>query len=396
MITMSSPSLTIGPPRNDAEIEAYARIMSQSLLIPPPEEYDWLSLLGRESFRLARVNGEIAGGLGIIEMGQWFGGRSVPMNGITLVGVAPHHRATGVAAALLKAALDEAHEKDVPLSGLYPATQPVYRRQGYERAGSRTLYSLPLNMIDIRDRSLCVRPIKEAEHETLHGLYRWEAQRTAGRLDRSAWLWKRVFEPRGQKTYGYIVERDGVAEGYVVFLQEKEGYYTYDLVVTDLVVKTVDAARRMLTLFADHRSAARNLKVRGGAAPPLLYLPAEQAFKIAERLDWMLRIVDVKRALEHRGYPPGVSTGVHLEVQDDVLPQNSRRFVLEVTGGRAKVHEGGSGRVRLDIRALAPIYSGFSAPAELHSVGYVEGPEDDLAALSSAFAGPTPWMPEIF
>jgi predicted acetyltransferase len=396
MITMFSPSPDIGPPRDDAEIEAYARIMSQSLLIPPLEEYDWLSLIGRESFRLARMNGEIAGGLGIIEMGQWFGGRSIPMNGITLVGVAPHHRATGVAAALLRAAFDESLEKDVPLSGLYPATQPVYRRQGYERAGSRTLYRVPLNMVDIRDRSLRIRPIEGVGDEAVYDLYRWEAQRTAGRLDRSAWLWKRVFEPRGQKTYGYIVERDGVAEGYVVFLQEKEGLYTYDLVVTDLVVKTADAARRILTLFADHRSVARNLKVRGGAAPPLLYLLAEQRIEITERLDWMLRIIDVKRALEHRGYPPGVSVTVHLEVQDDVLLPNSRRFVLEVTGGRASVHEGGSGRVRLDVRALAPIYSGFSTPTELHSVGYVEGPEDELAALSSVFAGPTPWMPDIF
>jgi predicted acetyltransferase len=36
------------------------------------------------------------------------------------------------------------------------------------------------------------------------------------------------------------------------------------------------------------------------------------------------------------------------------------------------------------------------APAELQAIGAIAGPAADLALLGAVFAGPRPWMPDIF
>src|SRR5262245_41049785 len=105
---------------------------------------DWMGLLGVGNVRAVRVEGRVVAGLGLIWMGQWFGGVSVPMVGVTAVGVAPEQRGRGVGIGMLEAMLSEVRAAGVPLSALYPATQTFYQRAGYERAGQRVTYELPI------------------------------------------------------------------------------------------------------------------------------------------------------------------------------------------------------------------------------------------------------------
>ena len=107
----------------------------------------------------------------------------------------------------------------------------------------------------------------------------------------------------------------------------------------------------------------------GGPLDPLLYLLGEQQtsgsrnkVKIIRSLDWMLRIVDVAGALAARGYPPGLSAELHLDLSDDILPANAGRWVLSVDGGRGQAQPGGAGRLRLDARDLAAIYAAQPLP----------------------------------
>jgi len=72
----------------------------------------------------------------MIPMGQWWGSQRVPMTGIAGVGVTPEYRGTGVAIALVQDTVKELHRQGVPLSVLYPATQHLYRKAGYEQAGT--------------------------------------------------------------------------------------------------------------------------------------------------------------------------------------------------------------------------------------------------------------------
>jgi predicted acetyltransferase len=79
-----------------------------------------------------------------------------------------------------------------------------------------------------------------------------------------------------------------------------------------------------------------------------------------------------------------------------MLPWNHGRFVLELTDGRGQVRPGGQGRIRLHVRELAALYSGYMAPVELGRAGTLDGPEADLAFATLAFSGPRPWTPDMF
>ncbi|MCX7011428.1 MAG: sterol carrier protein domain-containing protein, partial [Candidatus Sumerlaeota bacterium] len=111
---------------------------------------------------------------------------------------------------------------------------------------------------------------------------------------------------------------------------------------------------------------------------------------------WMLRVVDVAAALEARGYPPAFEAELHFEIQDDWLPWNNGRFVLQVSNGRGEVSPGGQGRLRMHVRRLAQLYTGHLSPGELRVVGDAEGPPADWAAAGLAFSGPRPWMADLF
>jgi predicted acetyltransferase len=107
-------------------------------------------------------------------------------------------------------------------------------------------------------------------------------------------------------------------------------------------------------------------------------------------------VVDVGAALAARGYPAGVEAELHLAVADDVLPANNASFVLRVAKGRGEVAPGGSGSLRLDVRALAALFAGYRSPAQLRMSTDLVGSDQDLALAATLFAGPAPWMPDGF
>lgn len=125
-------SLEFGAP-GPKEAQQLGALLQQcfSFAISSWEHYS--NLLGLQNYRVIRHQGQVVGGLGIYQMGQWFGGRSIPTAGIAAVGVAPEHRGTGVAAELMRQTLKELKADSVALSTLYAATQRLYRKVGMSR-----------------------------------------------------------------------------------------------------------------------------------------------------------------------------------------------------------------------------------------------------------------------
>src|SRR5262249_39401168 len=155
----------------------------------------------------------------------------------------------------------------------------------------------------------------------------------------------------------------------------------------------------VLTFLAGHRSMIEQVTWSGGPLDPLVYLLREPLVAVARArartslsFDWMLRIVDVPKALSMRGYPAGLSAELHLDVRDELLPSTHGRVVLAIEGGRGDVRPGGEGRIQLHVRDLAALYSGFMSPAELRVLGTLSGPDPDVDLAGATFAGPRPWM----
>jgi predicted acetyltransferase len=383
------------------EIVRFSAIASRSLGVPPERMPVWMERVGARNVRVARRGAEVVAGLAVLPMGHWFGGRAVPCTGISAVAVATEHRSRGIAGEMMRTALEEARRDGVPLSSLYPATFPVYRAAGYETAGSRFVYRVPLGNIGSGGREPDVSDVTDAlreGHTTLRGLYDARARSLAGAIDRTGYFWTRIFEPFGEEARSYLVTGEAGPEGYVVLSYRPTAgpLAPNDLSVRDVVARTPGAARRILRLLADHRSVARTATLVAGPGDPLLSHLREERVEVAELQRWMLRIVDVRGALERRGWSPQVRGEVQLDVRDELLPDNARRWVLEVAGGRAQVREGGSGAVMLDVRGLASLYTGFMPAEELRVAGLCEGSDADLAKASALFAGPAPWLTDFF
>jgi predicted acetyltransferase len=389
--------IAFGPMADPGDREGLTTVLARSFGVSSTAWDAYFTRVGPENFRVVRGESGIAGGLAIYFMGQWFGGRVVPMAGIAAVGVAPELRGTGVAFELMARTLGELHASGIPLSTLYASTQKLYRKVGFEQAGIRCQYVLRTRLIQVEDRSLQFKPIDPSDHQVFHDLYRQRAMRSSGHLERNRAIWERTVLPRdGEKpVHAYLAEDGGGPQGYVIFLQP-ERELGYELLIRDVVALTPQAARGMLTFFADHRSMGKEVMWCGPLADPLTCLLPEQDHRVKNMERWMLRIVDVPKALAMRGYPEGVDGELHLEVWDDVVSMNQGRWVLRVNGGRGEVAPGGRGDMKLAVAGLASLYSRFLTAHELAAIGFLAAPPAALAAAARLFAGPEPWMPDFF
>ncbi|MCL5037058.1 MAG: GNAT family N-acetyltransferase [Chloroflexi bacterium] len=385
----------------DADAADLISVILQGLHFSPDIVEEFVrEKFGPGSFRIVKINNKTAGCLAVMEMGQWFGGRQVPAAGIIAVATVPEHRRKGAASFLLKNTLEELKERDYPISILFPATLPVYRKAGYERAGSRITYEVNASDIGLFEREAEMLPACPEDEPEFRSLYLHRAKLTNGNLERHPLLWKKVVTPRDGRPYIYLVRENGVNTGYVIYTQ---GSQHTPVDILDMCILTPGAGKRILTFFADHSSMISTVTWTGGPNDVLHHLLPELNARISSggdsNIDWMLRIVDVKGALEARGYPEILNSTIHLEVTDDVLPWNNGKYRLEISGGRGTVKKGGKGGkggVRIDVRGLAPLYSSHLTAHELKTLGLADGADKELAEAGLIFSGPRPWMPDIF
>jgi predicted acetyltransferase len=272
----------------------------------------------------------------------------------------------------------------------------LYRKVGYEPAGAGCYYSLPTAEIGLHERLLDVRSVEVSEHAVLHELYDRFAAMVNGHIDRSEPYWQRKVDGRFAKPYAYIVGPEEAPEGYLIFDHDSLPDWGYRLRIRDLVALTPEALRTLWALVADHRSLAREVRWAGAATDLRTCVLPEQKHTMLHAERWLLRIVNVARALEGRGYPAGVQGELHLDVTDGLLGENEGLYRLRVEGGRADVERGGRGDLAMDVRGLSALYTGHLSPRELRLAGLLDGPEESLESAARLFAGPEPWMQDNF
>lgn len=376
-------------PTGEEETQKLDRILMTSFAITSSWG-QWMDRVGRENLRVFEDAGGVVGGAGFYRMAEWFGGRSVALVGIAGVGVAPESRGRGLAKKMCGDLLREIAAEGVPLAGLYASTASLYRAVGFEQAGTALAFRANTNALGKGSHDLPCREVDPRNWEIFKPLYDLRARSWTGHLDRTQAIWERTMTPRpGMLIYAYAVGEP--MEGYVVIQQTPLETRWFDVRIRDCVFTTPAAAQRIIALLSDLRALARWVTWTGVASDPLVSLLPEQTQEVMGNERWMLRILDVERALEQRGWPP-IAAEIHLRIRDRLLPANDGTFVLRVAHegdrGTAKVERGGRGDVTMDIRALAAMYTGFAHPVAMKGAGLLDG---DASMLATLFAGPEPW-----
>ncbi|MBL8760025.1 MAG: GNAT family N-acetyltransferase [Phycisphaerae bacterium] len=394
---LTRDDITLAPYQTDRDHDAVTRMLQHAFAGDREGIEGWMKIGGEANFRTLLDSSRPAATLLRIPMGQYFGGRSVKMLGIAGVAVAPEDRGRGYAKRMMRACVQAAHEESWPLVGLYASTHSLYRAVGFEHAGHRFQYTIPMTQIDAgpHDRER-VEPL-DPDSTELRECYAGFAARYDGMLDRGAYIWQRVKSPRNEEHHPFGVrDEHGTLQGYVFVNQKRRPDGRADVNLSDFVFHTPAAGRRLWALLADYSMMSHDLVFFGGPTHPALLLLSQQRYSVENKDSWLIRVSHMKAALEARGYAPCVRTQVHLDVSDDLVPANAGRWTLSIENGQGRAEPGGRGEIRVDARGLAAIYAGFLTPSQAASVGLASGDHAALHAANSAFAGGTPWMNDFF
>jgi len=369
--------------------------------IPPGREAPFRRLVERGIYLGAFDAGRLVGVCGLRPYEQWYAGRAVPMTGLGGVTVAPHARGRGVAKAMLTAALGRMREQGAAVSALYPSNPIVYRSAGWEYGGSLNSVTLPTRALDgARGSSALVekdagepvtlRPAEAADLDAVHALYTGAVRDAVGPLTRTGPL----FGPATvQELTGVLLaEREGAAAGYVSF---DRGGGDPPLDVFDLVGSDPAVLAALLRSVGSWQTVTEKVWIR--VADPALFLlvsPTRTALSWQET--WMARLVDAPAAVARRGWRAGAEATVDVDLVDPDAPWQSGRWRLEVGDGSGTLERGGSGAVRVHVRGLSALFTGFASTPALRSAGLLDGEPADAEGLDAAFAGRPPWMVDYF
>jgi predicted acetyltransferase len=351
--------------------------------------------IGIENCRVVRRNSAILGGLAMLPMGQWWGDRCVPMVGIASVCVAPEHRGQGAAAELMQAMLNELYDRGTPISALYPAVPTLYRAMGYDEAGTRYGWRVSTDDLKPQRPSLPIHRLDDPSADTLRSLQQRHAQIHTGHLDRHPALWSNILDDTDVSLFAYQFGAPDSPEGYVVFLQRRQNGEAV-ISIRDWVLTTPAALQTFWAFMASQRSQIDQVIWNSGLIDPLSTVLADQVARPLGGDRWMLRIINVVKALESRGYPAGCATKLYLTIQDEQLPQNSDTFCLSIDHGQVTVTRQPGQGLTLSIRALASLYSGFFSPDQLCWMGQLDGSTEARAIATQVFMSSSPWMPDFF
>lgn len=415
---MQPMDLTIGNLAPD-ELEQDARLRSQAFSVDlgpydpkrPPVPLDRV--------HVARAGDRIVGTVTVFPFGQWFGGRSVPMGGVAGVAIAPEARGQGLAGKLLEESIAAMRDRGEAISALYPTAPNLYRSMGYEVAGRYERTTVDITTIaevgrgdrglpsSERSVSLHTRPLRSGEVRLIRPVYDRLASESNGWLDRSDLFWDRLdydVDPDRRNSFGYLlVDDDDVAHaGLTVSHRQGDAPLKFGLDVGGPFATSPEALERALALVAAMGTTADratvSLPVESlGHSVPAAYLQHQDSWL------WMLRIVDVDRAMTLRGYNPAIIGEMQFTVADRYGPWNNGRWSLAVSDGRATVAKlsnepsANEGTLVMDIQTLSCLYTGFVSPVELARAGRLPGADPAaLATLASIFCGGPPRVVDFF
>ena len=365
----------------------------------------FVRVLSPDRMHAAWEDGEIVGGASAFEFQLTIPGAVVPAAGITVVGVLPTHRRKGVLTRLMRAQLDDIHERGEPVAFLWASEGAIYGRFGYGLAGLSGEIDL------LRVHSRFVRPVKADGHfrllsleealEALPPVYEQIAAETPGMYGRTAEWWStRVLDDPEWRRGGagemvrVVLERNSEAVGYALYRLKmgfSEGASTGAVHVIEALGVDPEALaavwRHLLDIDWMERVQAWLLPVDH---PLFLLLEEPSRMRFRVELSVWLRLVDVADALAARSWAQ--EEDVVLALIDPFCPWNEGSYRLD---GSTTTE---SPDLRLDVRDLGAAFLGGFTFAELRRAGRVE----ELVAgaihrADSAFrTDRAPWCPEIF
>ena len=395
--------MTIITPGEEHRI-AIAEVLATSLNFSRERSVARAGLLPLDDLRVALEGEEVVAVAGEFRFDQWFGGRPIGCSGIWGVATLPEHRLGGLATACIRALLDRARERGMPITALYPAVLTPYRRMGYEIAGVFIRHRVPLEAlppgddtlptVEVADMARDVGGIRAAFHE-------WVATSTGTVEPVTDGHWIDRVAPPSDDDAGrmVVVREDGRITGVAAFTRKTEPGLldvAFGIDCRTLFAVTPTAQRALWSYFRGYRGLGTWLQWVGPPNDPIALSSLDAFVERPYRYDWMLRLLDVTAAFEARGYPATDEVAA-FALDDPMYPDNAGAWRVTVSGGRASVERvEGHDQRPLTIGVLSSMFSGYLRAHDAVRLGYLDADDPAVDALAAIFDGPDPWSPFFF
>ena len=376
---------------------------------PDPEKSErFTRLLPLDRMHGAWDGDRIVGGAGAFPFAMSVPGGTLTCAGTTVVGVAPTHRRRGVLRAMMRAHLDDVHDRGEPIAALWASEETIYGRFGYGRAAFAGEVVIPKEYVQFvapRERAGTIRIVDGDEAmRSFPALWDALAHERPGMFIRSPdwWELRVVHDPperrggAGPKRFALLEIGDAPA-AYAIYRHKMDwqnGVSTGKVEVVEAIGADSNALAELWRYLLDIDWVA---SIHSSLLPPdhplffILAQPRRTRYRLGDGL-WV-RLVDVGAALSGRTYPEDGE--VVFDVSDAFCPWNEGRWRL--ANGTAERTDAAAD-IALDVAALGAAFLGGIGFAQLAQGGQVE--ELTPGAFERADGmfrhGLHPWCPEIF
>jgi GNAT superfamily N-acetyltransferase len=303
-------------------------------------------------------------------------GRTVPMGGLTWVGVHPDHRRRGLLTAMMRHHFEQTRREGGYVSGLHASEPGIYGRHGYGLASLELEVELGRGMtltaphlddeaatISTRLHTVTDKGVDERRRELDLAMLSECVGTVVGDADFYAMLGHLTAEEKrdGEPPRILFAVRDGRDLGYAVFKRKHK--WNNARPAAEVSVGPVSggpAARLALLRRVTDLDLAGSVKVHGvGESDPLLsWVHGPRGLGAVLPYDSLwVRLVDLPQALAARGYEAGCD--VVVDVADGPAPWNAGRWRIRVADGAADVSRtDDDAEVSLPVSALGAAYLG--------------------------------------
>ena len=279
----------------------------------------------------------------------------------------------------MTALLRAAKERGAVVSGLFPTAPRIYRRFGYEVVTALDTVEVPTHVLGLvpRPTTATTRRATTADFDAVRSVHDTWAAVQNGPLTRRGVSFPATAEVFLASFTGVTlaVEGNGEVCGYASWDRGQGFGEDALLTVWDLLATTADGYRALLATVGSFASVTHRTSLRtSGLDPVRLFLPSAH-WRVTRSMPYMVKVLDVPRAVEFRQYPPGLTAELSFRLAGDVLAENNAAYAISIADGRASCTvAGGDDPERvLTPHGLALLYAGAQSAANLRFTGHLTG-----------------------
>jgi predicted acetyltransferase len=338
----------------------------------------------------------------------YWNGPIIDCGGVTAVSTLPSHRRRGYVGELLRRSFAAMRDAGQPVSLLWASMAAIYQRFGYGLAFASHSCRFDARRVTFVDEIDCSGGIRILDSSdavaNVDGAYAcFAAQRTTALQHDDAWrarLSRELLRPRGDTSNGPLLvatyEEAGAVRGYVVYGIERAGpgrpAQRDDRITVHELVWLNPAAHRALVRYIAAYDLVGTVWFRLLAADDPLFYHVEDPRMLGLGLSdgAMLRIIDVRQALEGRGY--GADGALVFGMQDELCPWNDGVWELTTDGGRGTLQRSTrEPELVLLPRVLSMLATGFQPATCLARMGLIAATDTHALDLADQlFKTPCP------